>query len=79
MKTIAELMNMKGRRELITGATGGIGRVIPELYVARPQFRPGAWALRMVSKALPRIAPAACLYTVPAKTCSWLVDETHGY
>lgn len=30
MKTIAELMNMKGRRALITGATGGIGRVIAQ-------------------------------------------------
>lgn len=28
MRTIAELMDMKGRRALITGATGGIGRVI---------------------------------------------------
>jgi NAD(P)-dependent dehydrogenase (short-subunit alcohol dehydrogenase family) len=25
MKTIKELMNLKGRRALITGATGGIG------------------------------------------------------
>jgi NAD(P)-dependent dehydrogenase (short-subunit alcohol dehydrogenase family) len=30
MKTIAELMDMKGRRALITGATGGIGRVIAQ-------------------------------------------------
>jgi NAD(P)-dependent dehydrogenase (short-subunit alcohol dehydrogenase family) len=30
MKTIAELMSMKGRRALITGATGGIGRVISQ-------------------------------------------------
>lgn len=30
MKTIAELINMKGRRALITGATGGIGRVIAQ-------------------------------------------------
>jgi NAD(P)-dependent dehydrogenase (short-subunit alcohol dehydrogenase family) len=28
MKTVAELMNMKGRRALVTGATGGIGQVI---------------------------------------------------
>lgn len=30
MSTLAELMNMKGRRALITGATGGIGRVIAQ-------------------------------------------------
>lgn len=28
MKTILELMNMQGRRALVTGATGGIGQVI---------------------------------------------------
>lgn len=30
MKTIAELMNMEGRRALVTGATGGIGRAIAQ-------------------------------------------------
>lgn len=69
METISELMDMKGRRALVTGATGGIGRVIAQtlaelgadlILVDRPSSDYGQ-ITREIEKAFPaRIVSVDC-------------------